>query len=496
MIKDVVVLGAGSAGLLAALTLKRKIPLLNVRIVRDPAIGIIGVGEGSTPNFVRHLFNYIGINQQRFYEMAKPTWKLGIQFNWGPRGRFNYTFDGKNDEKFDQLKLPTGYYCMDDVQDTTLCSALMNECKAFPSNPDGLPNIDGVKGSYSFHLENKNLVHTLEAECRESGIEFVDGKMIAAEQDDDANITAIKLEDGQRIEADFFIDASGFRGELISGVYKEPFVSFNKTLFCDRAVVGGWKRTDEPILPFTTAEQMEAGWAWQIEHEQFINRGYVFCSDMISDEDAYAEFKQKNPKIPDTPRFVSFKSGCRERGWVQNVFAVGNSAGFVEPLEASALMVIAKQCQTLANILIQSGRRVSKTMRKTYNKQQMIEWGTIRDFLGLHYKYNTALDTPFWRRCREETDLSGIQDLLDFYEENGPSQLITHLVPDMNDFGADGFISILIYNNAPCNAQVEIDDKEMELWGKQRAYYKNQAAQGTDVKRALELSRDPRWKWH
>lgn len=496
MIQNVIVLGSGSAGLLAALTLKRKLPQLNVRIVRDPAIGIIGVGEGSTPNFVRHLFDYIGIDQQRFYDMAKPTWKLGIQFKWGPRGHFNFTFDGKTDQKFKELNLPTGYYYMDDVQDTTLCSALMNECKAFPRKPDGLPNIDGIGGSYSFHIENENLVHTLEAESKDSGIEIVDGKMVQAEQDEDGNITAIGLEDGQRIEADFFVDASGFRGELISGVYNEPFNSFKKTLFCDRAVVGGWQRTDEPILPYTIAEQMDCGWSWQIEHENFINRGYVFCSEMISDEDAYAEFKRKNPKIPDTPRFVPFISGHRERGWVNNVFAVGNSAGFVEPLEASALMVIAKQCQTMANILIQSGCKISKTMRDTYNRQQKIEWGVIRDFLGLHYKFNTAMDTPFWKRCREETDLSGIQEMLDFYEENGPSAMISHHVPDTNDFGVDGFISMLIYNQAPCDRPIEIDEEDKNLWQQQRAYYKRQAAMGMDVKEVLEVSRDPRWQWH
>jgi tryptophan halogenase len=495
MIKDVMVLGSGSAGLLAALTLKRKLPNLNVRIIRDPAIGIIGVGEGSTPNFVRHLFSYVGINQQRFYDMAKPTWKLGIHFKWGPRGRFNYTFDGETDQRYNELKLPTGYYYMNDVQDTTLCSALMNACKAFPRKPDGLPDIDGLGGSYSFHIENENLVDTLDSECRDSEIEIIDGKMVRADQDD-LRIKSIELEDGRRIEADFFVDASGFRGELINGILGEPFVSFSKTLLCDRAVVGGWKRTDEPILPYTVAEQMECGWSWQIDHEHHINRGYVFCSTMISDEDAYAEFKRKNPKIPDTPRFVPFISGHRERGWVKNVFAIGNAAGFVEPLEASALMVIAKQCKALADIMIQSGLTITRTMRDTYNRQQKLEWGVIRDFLGLHYKFNTAIQTPFWHRCRAEVDLSGIQDLLDFYEENGPSPMISHLVPDTNDFGVDGFISMLIYNQAPCKRHIHIDGKDMNLWNQQRAYFRNRAAEGLDVKQALNISRDSRWKWH
>src|SRR3954463_7339813 len=92
MIKNVLVLGAGSAGLIAAISVKRKIPQLSVRIVRSPDIGVIGVGEGTTPNFPKHLFEYLGISRRHFYAMAQPTWKLGIRFLWGPRERFFYGF--------------------------------------------------------------------------------------------------------------------------------------------------------------------------------------------------------------------------------------------------------------------------------------------------------------------------------------------------------------------------------------------------------------------
>src|ERR1700749_2557300 len=92
MIKDLLVLGAGSAGLIAALSLKRKIPHINVRIVRSPELGVIGVGEGTTPNFPKHIFDNLGISRKRFYELAEPTWKIGIRFLWGPRERFDYTF--------------------------------------------------------------------------------------------------------------------------------------------------------------------------------------------------------------------------------------------------------------------------------------------------------------------------------------------------------------------------------------------------------------------
>lgn len=492
MIKKVVVLGSGSAGLLAALTLKRKLPTLDVEIVRDPSIGVIGVGEGSTPNFVRHLFDFLKIPLDRFYAKAQPTWKLGIRFKWGPRGQFNYTFDGGLQDATNEI--PNGYYWLENAENASVCSALMNAGKAFPRGQGGLPLIQGLNGGYSFHVENKHLVEALEEEAELAGVVFTDGKMVRAEQDD-AGIQAIHLEDGRRVAADFFVDASGFRGELISGVFEEPFISFDKTLFCDRAVVGGWKREDEPILPYTTAEQMDAGWAWQIEHEDFINRGYVFSSAMTSDEEAYDEFKRKNPKVPDTPRFVPFVSGYRRRSMVKNVVAIGNSAGFVEPLEASALMVITNQCKVLIAALKQAGMTVNEPMRRIVNELQETEWNVIRDFLGLHYKLNTAMDTPFWKRCREETDLSGIQEFLDFYEANGPSSFSNYMLPIYNDFGADGFLAMLIYNQAPCKKQFKVGKQDRQLWNQRRGENYRQAKTALSVKEALTITRDPRWRW-
>ena len=293
-------LGSGSAGLIAALSLKLKIPQLEVSIVRDPALGVIGVGEGTTPNFVSHLFEYLGIPRKRFYALAEPTWKLGVRFLWGPRGRFDYSFSPQMDLMWGDLQKPNGYYCDDEFSYVHLPAALMREGKVFARQADGAPDIQPW---HAFHMENEKLVATLEQIAKESGVAFIDGSMTGAERGPQG-IAAIHLADGRRLDADFFVDASGFRSELLGKALEEPYENFAKTLFCDRAVVGGWERGDEPILPYTTAETMDHGWSWQIEHERHVNRGYVYCSEMVSDEEAIAEFRSKNPKVPESPRIV------------------------------------------------------------------------------------------------------------------------------------------------------------------------------------------------
>src|SRR5688572_1438579 len=141
MINSILVLGAGSAGLLAAISLRKRIPSVSVRVVRSTDIGVIGVGEGTTPNFPRHLFEYLGVSRKHFYALAEPTWKLGIRFLWGSRGRFDYTFDQQLDRQQPDLSLPNGYYCDDEFSYVSVASSLMREGKAFPRQPNGCPDI-------------------------------------------------------------------------------------------------------------------------------------------------------------------------------------------------------------------------------------------------------------------------------------------------------------------------------------------------------------------
>lgn len=493
MIQNILVLGAGSAGLLAAIALKRKVPQINVRVVRSPELGVIGVGEGTTPNFPRFLFDYLGLSRKKFYEMAEPTWKLGIRFHWGPHERFEYAFSLQMDSHWSDLPRPNGYYCEEDFSCAGLPSTLMRHDKVFARQADGSPDIQPW---HAFHIENKKFVDVLELLARAAGVEIIDGKVTQAERGPQG-IAALHLEDGRKLEADFFVDSSGFRSELLGRALEEPFLSYDRSLFCDRAVIGGWDRTTEPILPYTTAETMDSGWAWQIEHEHHINRGYVYSSQAISDDAAAEEFLRKNPKAPSSPRIVKFRSGRYRRQWVDNVVAIGNAGGFVEPLEATALMVVCAECQTLADLLLHCALKPTDTMRRLFNRQLDHTWDDIRDFLALHYYVNTRLDTPFWRHCREDTDVSNIAELLEFYRENGPTGFARYTLPwQENNFGIEGYLVMLVANQVPYAAKHKVTPDEREKWNTHRSRFIAQALSGIDVKEALAYVRHPAWQWN
>jgi tryptophan halogenase len=490
-IQSIVVLGGGSAGFMAAITLKRKLPNLQLRVVRSPDIGVIGVGEGTTVAFPRHFFEYLRLKPQQFYTQGEPTWKLGIKFLWGPRKEFYYTFAYEYQHRYPELSRNNGFFCGEDHHPPGRVSAFMAHDKAFARRVDGTPDFHS---HHAFHIENKKLVGWLENVARDLGVQVLDATV--RPERGPAGIAALVPERGDRITADLFVDASGFRSELLVGALGEPLISYTDSLFCDRAVIGGWPRTDEPIKPYTLAETMDAGWCWQIEHENWINRGYVYASSFIGDGAARAELMRKNPRIANEPRVVKFRSGRTRRMWVDNVVGVGNATGFVEPLEATALQVICVEASTLADSLIDSLCAPTPTLIQLYNNYNTRAWDDIRDFLAVHYKFNTRLDTPFWRACRNDTHLHEAGFLVDFYRENGPSVVAgVQLLHPSNSFGMDGYLALLVGQNVPHAKPFTAPPPEAKIWRDRCLTWDHEAQRGLTVKQCLEAIRRPGMKW-
>ncbi len=491
MVKSILVLGGGSAGFLAALTLKVKLPQLDVTVLRSPDIGIIGVGEGTTTYVPEHLHGYLGIPLDQFFASAKPSWKLGVRFLWGPGKAFHYPFTYVVDRREAGLSRPVGYYAGEDFTFADPTSALMSQGLAFFRQANGAPHIER---NIAYHLENEHLVAYLETVVRQSGVRVVDGTVERVEQAEQG-ITGLTLASGQTMTADLYVDCSGFRSELLGKAFAEPFESYRSTLFCDRAIVGGWARENEPILPYTTAETMQAGWCWQIEHEHRINRGYVYSSDFISDDDAETEYRALCPKVRQT-RIVKFNTGAYARSWVKNVVAIGNSAGFVEPLEATALYGICAMSQALAASLIDAECRPEQLLATQFNAYSKRIWSAVRNFLAVHYRFNRRIDSPFWRACQADVELVGAQPIVEYYQEYGPSSFWAHtLIDPIDPFRLDGYFTLLMGQQVPYRRTYQPTDSEQQRWRQLQQEWASAASGGMSIAEALQITRSPYWQW-
>ena len=485
MIRKVIVLGGGSAGFLAALALKVKMPDLRVLVIRSKEIGIIGVGEGSTPPLTNFLHDFLRLPARGFVEGANPTFKLGLRFVWGPRDHFDYPFGPQIDSRVPGLPKCNAFYCQQDMENSSLYAAMMAQEKVFQRNKDGSPIL---QWDVAYHFENEKFVTFLERYASSVGIEILDDTVGQVMQDE-AGVSGLALKSGRTESADLYVDCSGFLSLLLGKTLGEPFVGYQSTLFCDRAVVGGWDRTDEPIHPYTTCSTMNSGWLWQIEHENRINRGYVYSSAFISDEEAEREFRSISPKVQGT-RMVKFVSGRYERAWVKNVVAIGNASAFVEPLEATSLGMIGMRSRLLSEILMECDRQVPRVHVDLYNRHHVTLWDSIRKFLAIHYRFNTRLDTPFWRECREKTDLAGAEPVVDYYKQTGPTGLWGPAVVDgIEPFPLGSYFTLMVGQKVPHAISYTPSGQEWALWNAQRQKYRSAASAAMTVKEALVAAR-------
>lgn len=491
-VRSIIILGGGSAGLLTALALKRNFPSLRIELIRSSEIGTIMVGEGSTHVMPAHLHGYLGIDPAEFHARVMPTYKLGIRFLWGPRPRFHFTFSLQQlDYRYFTLPKPNGFYCNEDFDFADINAALMAHNRAFERQDDGSPLVTAKVG---YHLENAHLVEFLESRVRSAGIAVFDDTLAEVEQDE-TGITSLRLASGRTAKADLFVDCSGFRSELLGKALGEPFSPFSASLPCDRAVVGGWKRSGEPLLAFTTVETYRSGWAWQIEHDDLINRGYVFSSAFQSDDEAIREFLEKNPKIKDC-RIVRFMTGRHERNWVKNVVAIGNAAGFVEPLEATSLATITDFSRLLVAVIEDGDGCLRQPLIDLFNRETADSWDEIRRMLALHYRFNGRIDSEFWRHCAEKIDLAGAESIVEHYREFGPCTTFgKKMLKGRNAWGWEAYLVWLLGPQAPTSRSYQPGPGERQTWQEIKRGLQSRARQAMDQEEALLLIRSDLWNW-
>ena len=494
-VEKICVLGGGSAGYLAAVTMRRLLPGRDVTAVHSPNKPVIGVGESTTAHLPVFLHRQLALDFRRFYAEVQPSWKLGIRFIWGPPEvtHFNYTFSFELSERTDPLRKRGAWYHLEHDGYTGPLSALMDQ--------DLSPILVGDDGKryllnqpFGYHFDNKRFLQFLDGIAREDDVEFVLGDVVNVLQDEAGDVTGLQFDDGRLVEADLFVDCSGFDSLLLHKTLGERFVDYRDALFCDTAIVGAHDRSDT-IRPYTTAETMDHGWCWRIELPDRVTRGYVHSSQFCTPEEAMDELRSKKPEVGDNLRVIRFPSGRYENFWSRNVVAIGNASGFVEPLEATALHVIAEQLQGVCGALLDSDYRIEPAAREIENVRFRRSWDAIRDFLAVHYKFNRRLDTPFWHHCRNSIDLGAAQPLVEMYRKVGPHQACKELVPRDTLVQFEGYLALLIGQRVSTDCVSHFDDQDKHDWETLQQMIGQQVNRALPVREALSVVSSPEWHW-
>jgi 2-polyprenyl-6-methoxyphenol hydroxylase-like FAD-dependent oxidoreductase len=404
--RSVTILGGGTAGWMTANLLQRRWADHGTRItlIESKEIGIVGVGEGSTPQ-LKAFFNEIGVAEADWMPRCNATYKAGIEFSgWSDRPGYERYFhpfptdvDAFTQNKFFHMARArrTGRDVPAHPDPFYLTTRIAREGRA-PVAPANFPFFV----SYGYHFD----AHLIGSFLRElgtgRGIEDVEARIDSVELNDTGDVEALVADDGRRFEAELFVDASGFRAAIIEGALHEPHRPFGENLFNDRAVVAPTRHSPGPMFACTTSTAKSAGWIWHIPLKNRVGNGYVYSSRYIDDDAAAAEFREHVGISPDAEvRHLKMKCGRIERSWVRNCLAVGLAQGFVEPLEATALHVVLATVNTFAQAW-------AKDDRSGFNADIARRYEGIRDYLVAHYRAAKRNDSEYWRDAARMDALS------------------------------------------------------------------------------------------
>ncbi|NYT42160.1 tryptophan 7-halogenase [Sphingomonas sp. R-74633] len=415
LVKRVLVVGGGTAGWMAAAALAHKFAGTNLAItlVESAEIGTVGVGEATIPH-IRHFNATLGIDEAEFLAATKGTYKLGIEFaDWGrigdsyvhPFAEFGAPIDGV---PFHQQWLAAqGAGAFEDYS-LPIQAARRGRFR----RPEGDPY------NYAYQFDAGLYAKFLRNYAEARGVVRREGRILDVALDSESGfVRSVTLESGESIEAELFLDCSGFRGLIIEQALKAGYEEWTHWLPCDRAIAIPCANTG-PLAPYTRTAAQEAGWIWRIPLQHRTGNGHVYSSGFLSDEAALETLLAQLPGAPlADPNKLRFVTGKRKQQWVGNTIAIGLASGFLEPLESTSIHLIQVAIGRLLDLF--PTQDWDPLDAQEFNRLMALDYERVRDFLILHYHCQERDDSDFWRHCRAMTLPDSLETKLALFRERG-----------------------------------------------------------------------------
>jgi len=433
------IVGGGSAGWLTAATLAAAHDAaspdgLKITLLESPDVPTIGVGEGTWPT-MRDTLRRAGVRETDFVRACDAVFKQGSKF-------VRWTEDRADDQYYHPFVLPQRHFDADlpaawAVREGAAPFAMLSSfqphlCEAGRAPKQFSTPEYAAVANYAYHLDAAKLGAFLREHCTQRlGVRHVSDHMVGIDTHENGDIAAVRTREHGAIAADLFIDCTGLRSLLLGGHYGIGSYCRKDVLFNDRALAVQVPYADPsaPIACQTISTAQSNGWIWDIGLSARRGVGHVYSSAHTSDDAAEAALRayierSGGPRAAEvaTPLKLAIQPGYRERFWHRNCVAVGLSSGFIEPLEASSLVLVELAAAAIADTLPATRDAMDIVARK-FNDLFAYRWERVIDFLKLHYVLTRRTDSAYWRdHVRPETIPERLREALLLWRHRAPSR--------------------------------------------------------------------------
>lgn len=437
--KKFVVVGGGTAGWLTALSIRQKFPTSDVTLIKSDEIGIIGVGEATTPNLVA-LLRSLEIDLTTVLLKTNGSIKNGIGFkNWnGDDKTYFHSFA----ENLSGFSIPNvfgadcfDYYIKHLIQEDLSFDEYTYNTKLSTEN-----KIDLGGTSWALHFDANLMSNHLEGIGLGRNINVIHGTIKEVNQDALGNVNSLSLDGGSLIDVDFAFDCSGFSRLIIGKLYNQKWISYDKYLPAKKAIAF-WLEPEEDMRPYTSAIAMKYGWSWNIPLLDRVGAGYVFDTDYITTADAINEMELYYGKKLEVRKEIDIDSGRYENVWVKNCIAIGLSSNFIEPLESTSLFLTVGQLNLISHFL-NDIETLDETSIKLFNQVVSNNMENTLGFVWLHY-LTKRTDTDFWKKFDTNYEMpEKLKTILPLIKSNNLKFLDTVDTKTSTSFGMYSYLQV------------------------------------------------------
>ena len=435
-VKKIVVVGGGAAGWITAGVIAAEHDGhletgIDVILVESPDVATIGVGEGTWPT-MRKTLGRLGIRETDFIRECDASFKQGTRFDGWHTG-------ADDDRYYHPFSLPQGYLRTslipswqarrNEISFADAVCVQSQVCEHGLAPKQSTTPEYAFVANYGYHLDAGKFSKLLQKHCTEVlGVKHILDHVTHVNASDNGDIASLGSKQHGGIEGDLFVDCTGFSALLLGKHYEVPFISRKHNLFIDSAlaVQVPYESEHSPIESQTISTAQSAGWIWDIGLSTRRGIGYVYSSDHLADDEAEAELRvyiqPSMGKMAETValRKIGINPGHREEFWHRNCVAVGMAAGFLEPLEASALVMVELSAEMISEQLPVT-RETMEIVARRFNEKFRYRWDRVIDFLKLHYVLSARSDTAFWVDNRVPASIpDSLQELLTLWERHYP----------------------------------------------------------------------------